>query len=167
MGLFSRFKSKPKLYDKTLVLFIPIFSDINPEFARMVDNGGRAKASEVAMNEDLLAMIIRNHFYEEFRPPVKWNVHYNVVVYPNMTSDQKRELQFWNDNNGQIKDRGRYSQMCSDLRTVAKEQMLKAFPDYDRDRFEDGFENICFDYDAEKGMIICSFVLKQFMPVTD
>ena len=47
MGLFSRFKSKPKLYDKTLVLFIPIFSDINPEFARMVDNGGRAKASDV------------------------------------------------------------------------------------------------------------------------
>lgn len=162
MGLFSKFKPK-KYYDKTLVTYIPLFTEIRPELARQVDSNLPKESPKLA--NKYLEDLVRNHYYEELRPPVNWNFRYTVFIVPDLPPELKNVSRFWDDTTAQIVNKSAYRQMCSDLRTMWKEQLLEEYPNYDRSKLEDGFENLNFDYYSEDGIIIVSTVLEKIMPI--
>ncbi len=161
MGLFSKLKGK-KMFDKSLMMLICVFEDINPAEAANLDKNPNLAGKELFEKHSV--ELIRAHYYEDFRPPVQWN--YNVVAFAYPTPPKHlQRMVFWDAKTGRIADQAAYRQMCSDLREFWKEKIVQVYPDYDRDKFEDGFENMNFDYYPEDGMIIASMVLEEILPL--
>ena len=160
MGLFSFLKGK-KMFDKSLMMLLCVFEDVNPTLARQV-NDSPIPAGK-ALFEKHAEELIRAHYYEDFRPPVNWNYNFVSIAYPTPPPNLKHMI-FW-DGTGKIVNQTAYRQMCSDLREFWKDGFLKMYPSYDRNKMEDGFENIVFDYYPADGLVIASMVLEKILPI--
>ena len=159
-GLLERlFSRKGGYYDKTLCLFIAAFGDLNP--SRILTD---PKVRKEILNS-VWVSVCRAHYLMELRPPVKWNYHYTLLPVPGMSESEKIINQFWDDETLEITHKDRYRLMCDNLRSLLKESLVKEFPDYDREKLEDGLERIAYDYDPAQGTITASMVLDRLMPL--
>ena len=161
MGLFSFLKGK-KMFDKSLMMLMCVFEDVNPEGARRVDRSPIEAGK--ALFEKHAEELIRGHYYEDFRPPVKWNYNFISIAYPTPPAHLKHMI-FWDAGTGEIVNRAAYRQMCSDLREFWKEKFVEIYPSYDRNKMEDGFENMNFDYYPADGLVVASMVLEKLLPM--
>ncbi len=161
MGLFS-FLKKKEMFDKSLMLFMCVFDDANPALARQVNDAPIPTGN--ALFEKHAEELIRAHYYEALRPPVKWNFNFIAIAFPT-SSPELRHLIFWEPGTNRIVNQAVYRQTCSDMREYWKGFLLKTYPDYDRNKLEDGMENIVFDYYPADGLIIGSMVLEKILPM--
>ena len=161
MGLFSFLKGK-KMFDKSLMMLLCVFEDVNPTGARQVNQSPIPTGK--ALFEKHAEALIRAHYYEDFRPPVKWNYNFVAIAYPHPPQNLQHMI-FWDEGTGQIAKQAAYRQMCSDLREFWKEKLVEMYPKYERNKLEDGVENMHFDYYPEDGMVIASMVLEKILPL--
>ena len=183
MGFFSRRKKKTgkpaveiekknipaapperKLFDKTVMMYFALFADLAPERAVAVNRDRYGQQKQIA--EEHIIDIIRRHYYEELKPPVVWNFNYVILVVPRLTDpEQKAKAQFWDSATGQIADKANYLQICSELRSEWRDGLVELYPDYDRDKLEDGYEKMNFDYYPEEGLLVCTMLLEKLLPL--
>ena len=157
-GVLERlFGKKNEYFDKTLVLFIAAFGDLN------LHRTLKDVTVQRAILDETLIKVTRAHYLEALRPPVQYNYYYTVLPFPCMTEDEAAVNRFWDEATRQIARPERFKALCGDLRGLVKERMLKEFPDYDRETLEDGLENLQYDYDPEQGALTASMVLPKLM----
>jgi hypothetical protein len=161
MGLFSFLKGK-KMFDKSLMMMMCVFADVNPSGAAQV--GQSPVPAGKALFEKHAVELIKAHYYWDFRPPVKWNYNFFAIAYPHPPKNLQHMI-FWDADTGRIVNQAAYRQMCSDLREIWKDKLIQMYPKYDRKKLEDGFENIQYDYYPEDGLLIASIVLEKILPL--
>ena len=161
MGLFSFLKGQ-KMFDKSLMMLMCVFENVNPAGARQV-NQSPIPAGK-ALFEKHAEELIRAHYYEDFRPPVKWNYNFVAIAYPHPPQNLQHMI-FWDEKTGQIVKQAAYRQMCSDLRSFWKEKLVQMYPKYDRNKLEDGVEHMNFDYYPQDGLVVASMVLEKILPI--
>ena len=152
-----------EMFDKTVMMFFLLFSDIAPELAESVSRDPARQQKRIA--EGHIIDIVRSHFFEELKPPVVWNFNYIVQVVPRTPAGQRSVMCFWDSGTKQIADKAKYLQICYEMRSEWKEGLVQACPYYDRDKLEDGFESTFFDYYPDEGMIAITLLLEKFLPL--
>ena len=150
-------------FDKTVMMYFLLFSDVAPGLAEIVSRDSAGQQKRIA--EKHIIDIVKSHYYEALMPPVVWNFNYIVQVVPQTPPGQKSGFCFWDSATGQIADKAKYLQVCYELRSEWREGLAEAYPDYDRDLLEDGFENTFFDYYPDEGLIAVTLLLEKFLPL--
>ena len=159
-GMMERlFARKDERYDKTLCMYIAPLMDLH------TGSPLRLKDSELQreMAESLMIGILKAHYLQQVRPPVRWNYRYTIKPIPLINEEVERLYRFWGDDTRDIVHRDRFRLLCDTLREPMKEELIKEFPAYDREKLEDGMEGIAFDYDPVQGAITASILLDKLM----
>ena len=152
MGIFGK-----KETITTLMLSIFLFEDFDHQRPEQTQSGAEKFAQPIA------AAVLREHYYEQLCPPKKWNYDYRVKVMPNSTDPAFSRFDFRDPETKEISDTEKYHELCSTMKMLWKEQLLKRFPKYNRSKLEDGFENIKFTYSPEACTLTASVLMEGLM----
>ena len=165
MGLFNK-KKKKTHYDKGLMLCAMIFADINPDFAAEYERDPQNVSHRIVHTDAI--DLFKRYFAAQLQPPVKWTYNIMVFVRTEMSREERALCQFWSDQTGEIIDPGIYRDTCASMRTYWKDCLTtEAFPDCDRSKLEDGFENIRFDFIPDKGIVLACTIIDDIIPLPE
>ena len=140
----------------TLMLYLFLFEDNN--HPRPVQNRENIESFITPIMLD----VIRLHYYETLKPPKKWNYDYELKTVSRSAFDNReymRDLNFLNPETKKIDDDIKYRKWCNEFKSLWKDELIERFPKYSREKLEDGFEEINFDYFSERSLFVASILL--------
>jgi len=127
------------------------------------EDAGHKAPTNIYHQNDLAAQhavpLIQRHYSEQLKPPRKWNYYFVFLPLPDLQNPQTRHMDFRNSVTHEISDHAKYAEICSSLKTIWKERLMQVFPDYDRNKLEDGLEQANFDYFPGKNTLIVSSLM--------
>ena len=106
-----------------------------------------------------LEVLVKRHYLEQLRPPRKWNYYFHFFSIPDFQNPQTRHLDFRDPNTGEINDHAKYAEVCNITKGEWKNKLITEFPQYKRNKFEDCFEEVKFDYFPEKRLLLMSMLV--------
>jgi len=156
MGVFDK-----RIKNTTLMVGIILFEDFDHQrpVASYTEYKGFA--------EPIVVDVLRAHYFEELRPPKKWNWDLEMIVMDSMTSPVGSHYDVRDPETKEVADKASYKEMCSGLKNVWKDRLLERFPRYDRTRFEDTFETVKYTYLKERCVLAASVLMEDIMQRED
>ncbi|MDR3218190.1 MAG: hypothetical protein LBU22_04290 [Dysgonamonadaceae bacterium] len=158
MNLFKKLSGK-KEENTTLMLLLFLFEDFDHTLPE--DD----KESYDRFATPIMLDVIKLHYYEELKPLKKWNYDY-LLNTNDLRKQETSHLEFRDTNTKEINDRAKYKDMCNGLKSGWKNILISRFPKYNREKLEDGFEKIQFDYFPSKCLLVASFLLDNIIEMS-
>lgn len=135
----------------TLMIGVLLFEDFDHQ---------RPNTGIKEFREPIIIDVLKEHYFEALRPPKNWNYDFDIAaVSDDMTSPEMARFEFRDPETKAIVNKTGYKEMCYAIKTKWKSHLLQRFPKYDREKFEDGFEQIKFSYLPERAILAMSMLL--------
>lgn len=134
---------------KHLTLFIALYT--------MTDKSAVLPRYEAGWNERVhvvLKLLVRKHYYEQLRPPKKWNYMYIHVE----DSTLPIHLDFRDASTNEVACQDRFEEVCVYTKSSVREFLQSNNPSYNQNALEDGLAAMHYDWFPKMNMIVLSAV---------
>ena len=143
---------------KTLALTLFLFTDEDHP------SPGESGAARNQYAADIIPDIIRKHYAQALRPPVKWNYffHFNEG-----SSDEYRgqsgRYDFRHPKTNAIVNQKFFLDLCDELRYTWWECLGRQNPKYNKQTLKAAMEATQYDYFPERGLVVLSALLPAYI----
>ena len=140
---------------KHLTLFMALYT--------MTDKSAVLPRTEAGWNQRvshvLMEPLLRRHYYEQLRPPKKWNYLYIHVEQGALPV----HFDFRDKSTNEVAYQDRFDELCVGVKSQVREYLQGKNPAYDQKALEAGLADMNYDWFPKMNMLVLSTLLPAYV----